>query len=102
MGLCIDIGHVKRLGLDPSENLIKYADRLYDMHLKDVDKIGAEGQSVELGRGIIDIPKVLKTLKDINYKGVMGLEFEKDENDVIPGLSECLGYTRAVLDIIEK
>ena len=101
IGLCIDIGHVKRLGLDPSENLIKYADRLYDMHLKDVDKIGAEGKSVELGRGIINIPKVIKTLNDINYAGIMGLEYEKDPDDVIPGLSECLGYTNAMLDIIK-
>lgn len=102
MGLCIDIGHVKRLGLDPSENLIKYADRLYDMHLKDVDRVGAEGKSVELGRGIIDIPKVLKTLKKINYTGIMGLEYEKSPDNVLPGLSECLGYANAVIDIIES
>ena len=98
IGLCIDIGHVKRLGLDPVENLKKYAHRLYDLHLKDVDMIGAEGRSVEFGRGIIDIPAVLKALKEIKYKGVMGLEYEKDGDDVIPGLSECVGYAHGVLD----
>jgi inosose dehydratase len=101
IGLCIDIGHVKRLGLDPVQNINKYADRLYDVHLKDVDMVAADGKSVEFGRGVIDIPSVLKALKEINYKGVMALEFEKDANDVIPGLSECVGYTNGVLDSLK-
>jgi sugar phosphate isomerase/epimerase len=98
IGLCIDIGHVKRLGLDPVKNIHKYADRLYDVHLKDVDIAAAEGMSVEFGRGVIDIPAVLKALKEIKYTGVMALEFEKDAKDVLPGLSECVGYTHGALD----
>ena len=97
IGLCIDIGHVKRLGLDPVENIKKYADRLYDLHLKDVNLAAAEGTSVEFGRGVIDLPSVLQALKEINYSGVMAMEFEKDADDVLPGLAECVGYTRGVL-----
>jgi len=100
IGLCIDIGHVKRLGLDPVENIKKYADRLYDLHLKDVDLETAEGKSVEFGRGVIDLPSVLKALKEINYSGVMAMEFEKDAEDVLPGLAECVGYARGVMDIL--
>jgi len=100
IGLCIDIGHVKRLGLDPVKNIKKYADRLYDLHLKDVNMAAADGKSVELGRGLIDIPAVLKALKEINYSGVMALEYEKDADDVLPGLSECVGYTNGALDSI--
>lgn len=99
IGLCIDIGHVKRLGLDPVENIKKYADRLYDLHLKDVNLATAEGTSVEFGRGVIDLPAVLKALKEINYSGVMAMEFEKDADDVLPGLAECVGYSRAVLNM---
>lgn len=98
MGLCIDIGHTIRIGLDPVKNLKKYANRLYDIHLKDVNKAAAEGHSVEMGRGIIDIPAVLKVLQKIKYQGVMGLEFEKDGDDVLPGLAECVGYVRGALD----
>lgn len=100
IGLCIDIGHVKRLGLNPVENIKKYADRLYDLHLKDVDLEAAEGKSVEFGRGVIDLPAVLKTLKEINYSGVMAMEFEKDPDDVLPGLAECMGYSRGILNAI--
>lgn len=100
IGLCIDIGHVKRLGLDPVENIKKYADRLHDLHLKDVNLAAAEGTSVEFGRGVIDLPAVLKALKKIKYDGVMAMEFEKDGDDVLPGLAECVGYSRAVLDAL--
>jgi inosose dehydratase len=97
IGLCIDIGHVQRLGLDPVANIKKYADRLYDMHLKDVDMTAAEGKSVEFGRGVIDLPGVLKALKEIEYKGVMAIEYEKDAKDVLSGLSECVGYANGAL-----
>lgn len=101
IGLCIDIGHVKRLGLDPVKNIKAYADRLYDVHLKDVDMVAAEGTSVEFGRGVIDIPAVLRALKEIKYSGVMALEFEKDAKDVLPGLSECVGYTNGAMDALK-
>jgi len=98
IGLCMDIGHVQRLGLDPVENIRKYADRLLDLHLKDVSSATAEGRSVELGRGVINIPAVIDALKEINYTGVMALEFEKDGDDVLPGLSECVGYAHGIMD----
>lgn len=98
MGLCIDIGHCIRINLDPIKNLKKYADRLYDIHLKDVNLAAAEGHSVEMGRGIIDIPAVLKVLQKIKYTGIMGLEYEKDGDDPLPGLAESVGYVRGTLD----
>tara|TARA_B110000046_G_C12968107_1_gene387681 strand:+ start:63 stop:965 length:903 start_codon:yes stop_codon:yes gene_type:complete len=101
IGLCIDIGHVQRFGLDPVANIKKYADRLYDMHLKDIDMIAAEGKSVEFGRGVIDLPGVLNALKEIEYKGVMAIEYEKDANDVLSGLSECVGYTNGALQTLK-
>ena len=101
IGLCIDVGHVQRLGLDPVKNIKKYADRLYDIHLKDVDKSEADGKSVEFGRGVLDIPAVLKALKGINYTGVMAMEFEKDTDDVFAGLAECVGYVNGALDAMK-
>ena len=101
IGLCIDVGHVQRLGLDPVKNIKKYADRLYDIHLKDVDKSEADGRSVEFGRGVLDIPAVLKALKGINYTGVMAMEYEKDSDDVFAGLAECVGYVNGALDALK-
>lgn len=99
IGLCIDIGHVVRIKQDPVPMIVKYKDRLYDMHLKDVDKAEADGDSVEIGRGVIDIPGVIRTLKKINYKGCMAIEYEKDGDDPVPGLAESVGYVRGIMKL---
>ncbi len=97
IGLCNDIGHTMRAGVDPSVSIEKYADRLHDVHMKDVSAADAEGSAVEVGRGVIDIPRVLRTLMKIGYAGIVSFEYEKDENDPLPGLAESVGYTKGVL-----
>jgi inosose dehydratase len=100
IGLCIDIGHVIRLGLDPVKNLLKYGDRLFDIHLKDIDKVAEDGASVEIGRGVIDIPGVLKALQKIKYQGIMSIEYEKDGKNAVIGLSESVGYVKGILKMM--
>ena len=100
IGFCIDIGHVVRIGQDPVPMIEKYRDRLYDMHLKDVDKAEADGDSVEIGRGIIDIPGVIRAIRKVNYQGCMALEYEKDGDDPVPGLAESAGYVRGVMKVV--
>lgn len=97
VGFCIDIGHVIRIGQDPISMLEKYKDRLYDMHMKDMDKAQPEGKPVEIGRGVIDIPKVVKMLKKINYQGSVAFEYEKDGDDPVPGLAESVGYVKGIM-----
>lgn len=96
VGLCIDIGHVVRIGEDPIPQIKKYKDRLYDMHLKDVDKAANDGVPVEIGRGVIDIPGVMKTLRAIKYQGYVAFEYEKDGEDPLAGLAESIGYINGV------
>ena len=97
IGLCIDVGHTQRAGIDPSEPVEKFADRLIDIHIKDENSATAEGTTVEMGRGVIDIVKLFRTLEKIGYSGVAAFEFEKDENDPLAGVAESVGYTRGVL-----
>lgn len=100
MGLCIDIGHTKRIGIEPSEDVEMFSDRLHDIHIKDVSEASAKGSSVEAGRGVIDIPKFLRTLLKINYSGVVSLEYEKDAGDPLSGAAESIGYFKGVLSVI--
>ncbi len=97
VGLCIDIGHTVRVGADLIASTKKYGDRLYDLHMKDVTEAAAKGKEVPVGRGIIDIPKFLKTLADIKYQGRISFEYEPEPDDPLPGLAESVGYTRGVL-----
>lgn len=100
IGFCIDVGHVVRIGQDPIPMIEKYKDRLYDMHLKDVDKAQSDGTSVEIGRGIIDIPGVIKALNKIKYQGYAAFEYEKDGDNPVPGLAESVGYVRGVMKVV--
>ncbi len=98
IGICHDTGHTIRAGRDPVAETLKTADRIMDLHLKDVDAATAKGRSVELGRGIMDIPAFVGALPRIGYRGVLGVEYEKHMKDLLPGLAESVGYTRGVLD----
>ncbi len=99
-GLCMDIGHTQRVGVDPAEAGEKYFSRLFDIHMKDVDKPTSDGKAVEIGRGMINIPKFLNMLVRKGYKGVVGFEYELNAKDPLPGLSESIGYVKGCLDSI--
>lgn len=100
IGLCNDIGHTIRAGSDPANSVRKFGDRLLDVHIKDVSEATAKGHSVEIGRGVIDIPKFLRILVKINYSGIVSFEYEKDADDPMAGLAESVGYVRGVLAAI--
>lgn len=97
MGICMDIGHIVRLDRDPLAELRQCFDRILDIHIKDEDKRTAEGEAIEIGRGVIDIPAFLRELVHLGYKGIVAFEFEKDAKDPLPGLAESVGYVRGVL-----
>jgi sugar phosphate isomerase/epimerase len=101
IGLCMDIGHTLRAGVEPSAEALKCADRLLDVHIKDVSAAANEGQTVEIGRGIIDIPKFIRTMIKLDYAGTLAFEYEKDEKDPLPGLAESVGYVRGVVAAVQ-
>ena len=102
VGMCFDIGHNMRYGNDPIADFAKYHKRIFDMHLKNVDAAKHEGKTNELGRGVIDIPKLVSTLRKVKYSGVCALEYEKDMSDPLAGIAESVGYFRGVLDATRK
>jgi len=97
LGLCLDIGHSEKAGVDPSAAAEAFASRILDVHLKDVSAASKDGEFVEIGRGVVDIPKFLRTLVKLNYRGTASFEYEKDGKDPLAGLAESVGYVRGVL-----
>ena len=100
IGLCVDIGHVKRSGEDPCEVIEKCADRLLDVHIKDIRTISQAVDPIEVGRGILDIREVLRTLLNIRFSEIVSIEYEKDGKDPLPGVAESVGYIRGILSVI--
>lgn len=97
LGICLDIGHDRRNGKDPVADLEKYHSRIFDIHLKDVTGATKQGYSVEVGRGILDIPGFVKMLRKVNYKGVVSLEHERNMDNPFMGIAESIGYFRGVV-----
>lgn len=97
IGLCIDVGHTARAGVDPAESIIKCRERLYDLHMKDISAMGNRNTPIESGRGILNQKAILAALIKIKYDGLVGFEYEKDARDPIPGLAESVGYTKGLL-----
>ena len=100
VGLCVDVGHTRRAGEDPADAIRKYRERVLDIHIKDINSAEREGTTIEMGRGVLDIPSILKALLKIRFDGVVSFEFEKDEDDPLPGVAESIGYTRGILAVV--
>jgi sugar phosphate isomerase/epimerase len=99
-GLCVDVGHTLRAGVDPARNILDLADRVLDVHIKDVTAATGDGRTVEMGRGVVDLPAVCRALRSIRFGGTVAFEFEKDGKDPLPGVAESVGYIRGVLAVI--
>jgi sugar phosphate isomerase/epimerase len=97
IGLCIDVGHTTRAKVDPAEAIRKCRERLYDCHMKDIESAAPDAKTIEGGRGVIDMAGCFRALLDINYPYLVSFEYEKDENDPLPGLAETVGYARGLL-----
>jgi sugar phosphate isomerase/epimerase len=100
MGLCIDIGHTKRIDRDPEQDLKDYFDRVLDIHIKDVTAAAKEGTTVIIGRGVIDFPSFMKTVVKMGYNGTLALEYEAESDDPLPGMMESFGYTKGVMAML--
>jgi inosose dehydratase len=96
LGICMDIGHTFRSGQDPAAVLVKYHNRIYDMHLKDVDEPIKDGKTVINGMGKIDFVSLVKALRKTKYDGHCSLEFET-RKDPAMGIAQSIGNFRGVL-----
>jgi inosose dehydratase len=98
MGLCIDIGHTFRAGVLPEQAIKQYADRLFDLHIKDEDAMKPDAKTIEIGRGLINFSAVLDALRKIQYKGVCSIEYEKDMEAPLVGMAESVGFFKGIMN----
>jgi len=102
-GLCLDVGHSARTGVDLVKAIGGAGSRLLDMHVKDLaffqdrgDKQAKESQ-VDVGDGIMPFPQIFKQLKKMNYQGCVNLEYEIHGDNPMPGVQRSMSYMRGVL-----
>jgi inosose dehydratase len=104
LGLCIDVGHSARAGVDPTEAILTCQSRLYDVHIKDtLAGVGVKkDQPVGLGFGRLDIRSIMAALLQVQYSHQVGLEDEVDSPDPVPGIAQSFGYMRGIVAALTR
>jgi inosose dehydratase len=102
IGSCLDTGHLIRaaqLGkkLDPAEQIRIMGARNFGLHLKDHDN--ERHTDVVCGKGVLDVPAVLKALRDVKFNGTISIEYEANPTDPSPDVKECV---QVIVDSAKK
>ena len=97
MGLCVDIGHTIRAGVDPAQAIADAGSRVLDLHVKDLTDFTSRDSQVAVGEGKIPIADIFRKLIETNYAGYVNLEYEINAKDPLPGMKQSFAYMRGVL-----
>ena len=100
IGVCLDVGHELRAGINPVEFIRRHGDRIYDVHLKNVKVHTLYNIAMQGPRGELDVPAVLQALADAGYAGACHVEYEKNYDDNLVGMAESIGYYRGCMDSV--
>jgi sugar phosphate isomerase/epimerase len=96
-GLCMDVGHSARTGIDVTKTIAVAGGRLLDMHVKDLRDLSNKDSQCDVGDGDMPFPAIFKQLKKMNYHGCVNLEYEIHDKDPLPGMQRSFSYMRGVL-----
>jgi sugar phosphate isomerase/epimerase len=58
------------------------------MHLKDHDN--DKKTDVPFGKGALDVPAVLKALREVKFKHMISIEYEANPSDPMADVKECV------------
>ncbi len=77
IGAWPDMGHWARNGINIQEAMKKVAGKIWGLHLKDIRQFdNTAAEDTLLGKGVCDIPAIMKELKRQKFKGVVSIEYE--------------------------
>lgn len=97
VGLCIDLGHTARTGVNVVEAIAEAGDRVLDMHMKDLRDLSDKASQCIVGEGALPIADIFRQLASMNYWGFVNLEYEIDADNPLPGMKQSFAYMRGVI-----
>ncbi len=102
IGTCLDTGHLIRSAqapfnrrLDPAQQIRAMGARNFGLHLKDHDN--TRRTDVVFGRGVLDVPAVLRALREVRFQGYISIEYEANPDNPSPDIRACLDVFRAAV-----
>jgi inosose dehydratase len=97
IGACVDLGHYERSDVRAEDALRAFSGRIYDIHLKDVNRRDVRGRGVTLGEGVVNLPAVFDELISMRFDGHVALEYESQPSNPFPAMDKCFAYVREIL-----
>jgi len=99
VGTCLDTGHLIRSAqdpfnrkLDPAQQIRHMGARNFGLHLKDHDN--KTRTDVVFGRAVLDVPGILRALREVKFGGYIAIEFEANPNNPTADVRGCLDVFR--------
>ena len=96
-GLCLDVGHTARTGVDVVASVAEAGPRLLDMHVKDLADPLKKDSQVPVGDGKLPIPQIFDQLAKMKYVGCVNLEYEIEAENPLPGMEKSFAHMRRVI-----
>ena len=94
LGVCMDVGHTMRTGVDVVETVALCGSRLLDMHFKDLASSKDKDSQCAVGRGVMPVVAIFRQLRKMRYQGSINLEYEIHPDNPLPGMLESMAYMR--------
>ena len=95
IGSCLDTGHLIRSAQEPFNRKLDSAQQVrhmgarnFGMHLKDHDN--KRRTDVVFGRGVLDVPSILRALREVKFTGYIAIEYEANPNNPTADIRACL------------
>jgi len=102
-GLCADVGHWTRSGVDGVAGLKLFEGRVISVHLKDIKESGnPDAGDLPLGLGVTNVRGILRELRRQKFDGNISIEYERDWENTVADIAQCVGYVRGFTDAEEK
>jgi sugar phosphate isomerase/epimerase len=97
LGLCLDVGHTARTGVDVVQSIALAGDRLLEVHAKDLRDLSKKESQCDVGDGAMPIAKIFEQLKKMGFRGNVNLEYEINADNPMPGMQKSFSFMRGVL-----
>lgn len=99
IGMCTDVGHWYRSGLNPLDCLKKVEGHINSVHFKDLN---LDKQDVPLGTGVLNASILLAELKRQKFKGVLTLEYESWGSKQQAEIVQCVEFLNEEAKMLVK
>jgi sugar phosphate isomerase/epimerase len=93
-GLTLDIGHLHCLGEPIVENLRRWRDRLWNLHVEDMRR--GVHEHLMFGEGEMDFAEVFRGLQEVDYRGGVFVELSRHSHDAVNTARNALAFLRAM------